>query len=125
MNRIRRVGLILLLVASALAQQKAEQAEPVRPTTWQAPETEIHGKLTAARTRALPDSVFAFPRVRKEPLTDAAHVRSAIARFAQVKGVTDEERDLACANIRKAAAFFGVRLRETDWRQWASGRHPQ
>lgn len=29
---------------------------------------------------------FAFPKQRKEPLNDAAHVRNAIARFDQVKG---------------------------------------
>jgi hypothetical protein len=37
----------------------------------------------------LPDSVFAFPRQRKEPLTDADHVRNALARFDQVEGVSD------------------------------------
>lgn len=123
-----RVSLLLLLVMPLFSQQKPAQAEPMAPetqrTTWQAPETDIHGKLTAARTRALPDSVFAFPRLRKEPLTDAAHVRSAIARFGQVKGVPDEERDLAFANIRKAAAAFGVRLKQTDWRQLASPGRP-
>jgi hypothetical protein len=31
----------------------------------------------------LPGSVFAFPKQRKEPLTDARHVRNAIARFDQ------------------------------------------
>jgi len=42
-------------------------------TTWQ-PHTE-HGDLT---TRSdLPESVFAFPEQRKEPLTDADHVRNA------------------------------------------------
>jgi hypothetical protein len=59
--------------------------------------------------------VFAFPRERKEPLTDAQHVRSAIARFNQVTGVTDEERDLAFANIQKAAAYYGVELSERSW----------
>jgi hypothetical protein len=33
--------------------------------------------------------VFAFPDERKEPLTDARHVRNAIARFNQVEGVSD------------------------------------
>jgi hypothetical protein len=60
----------------------------------------------------LPDNVFAFPGERKEPLTDAQHVRGAIARFNQVTGVTDEERDLAFANIQKAAAYYGVELSE-------------
>ena len=49
---------------------------------------------------ALPDSVFAFPRQRKEPLTDSSHVRNALARFDQVEGVSDADRDLAFANIK-------------------------
>ncbi|MBV9276940.1 MAG: hypothetical protein JOZ97_01745 [Candidatus Eremiobacteraeota bacterium] len=59
---------------------------------------------------ALPSSAFAFPKERKEPLTDAAHVRSAVARFDQVDGVSNEERDIALANIKKAAQYYGVRL---------------
>jgi hypothetical protein len=51
-------------------------------TTWK-PHTE-HGKLTSQSE--LPDSVFAFPKQRKEPLTDASHVRNALARFDQVEG---------------------------------------
>jgi hypothetical protein len=47
-----------------------------RKTTW-APHTK-QGWLTAQSD--LPDSVFAFPHQRKEPLTDAAHVRNALAR---------------------------------------------
>jgi len=65
---------------------------------------------------ALPNSAFAFPKERKEPLTDAAHVRSAIARFDQVDGVSDHERDVAFANIKKAAQYYGVRLSKTTWR---------
>ena len=79
--------------------------------TWE-PHTK-HGQLTTQSD--LPSSVFAFPRERKEPLTDASHVRSAIARFNQVTGVTDDERDLAFANIQKAAAHYGVQLSESSW----------
>jgi hypothetical protein len=68
----------------------------------------------AARAK-LPDSVFAFPNERKEPLTDAAHVRSAIARFGEVRGVSDAERAEAFENIRAAAGHFGVTLRATSW----------
>ena len=64
----------------------------------------------------LPDSVFAFPRQRKEPLTDADHVRNALARFDQVEGVSDADRDLAFANIKAAAAYYGVDVRENSWR---------
>lgn len=64
----------------------------------------------------LPESVFAFPRQRKEPMTDADHVRNALARFDQVEGVSDSDRDLAFANIKAAAAYYGVELRERSWR---------
>jgi hypothetical protein len=63
----------------------------------------------------LPDTVFAFPRQRKEPLTDAQHVRNAVARFDQVSDVSDEDRALAFANIEKAANYYNVRLSETSW----------
>jgi hypothetical protein len=70
---------------------------------------------------SLPESVFAFPKQRKEPLTDAEHVRNAIARFDQVIDVSDEDRALAFANIEKAARHYGVNVSETDWRQLGSG----
>jgi hypothetical protein len=70
----------------------------------------------------LNDSAYAFPKEKKEPMTDASHVRNAIARFDQVKGVTDEERELAFANIKAAAKHFGVEMKETHWRQL--GNHP-
>jgi hypothetical protein len=50
-------------------------------------------------------------------MTDASHVRSALARFNQVTDVSDAERDIAFANIKKAARHYNVELRETDWRQ--------
>jgi hypothetical protein len=70
----------------------------------------------------LPDSVFAFPQQRKEPLTDASHVRNAVARFDQVEDVSDADRDLAWANIEKAAQYYGVDLSETDWHQLVTSR---
>lgn len=82
-------------------------------TTWMP--FEQHGEI---HDRAeLPESVFAFPRLRKEPLTDAAHVKDALARFDQVEGASDADRDLAFANIKKAAAHYGLDVHETDWRQ--------
>ncbi len=87
-------------------------------TTWQ-PHTK-HGRLTTQSD--LPDSVFAFPNQRKEPLTDANHVRDALARFDQVEGVSDEERDLAFANIKKAAEYYGINVHETDWRELGKRR---
>jgi hypothetical protein len=66
--------------------------------------------------------VYAFPKRRKELLTDAAHVKNALARFDQVKGVSDEDRDLAFANIKKAAQHYGIDVAEKDWRDL--GRKP-
>lgn len=86
-------------------------------TTWTAPKQNESGHLDAAERRALPDSAYAFPKQRKEPLLDASHVRNALARFDQVEGVSDGDRDVAFANIRKAAAHFGVALHELDWRE--------
>jgi hypothetical protein len=63
------------------------------------------------------DKTFAFPRVRKEPLNDARHVRNAIARFDQVRDVTDQERDEAFRRIKRAAAKFGVDMSETRWQE--------
>ncbi len=85
--------------------------------TWKPHEK--HGDLTERGD--LPDSVYAFPKKRKEPLTDAKHVRNAIARFDQVRGVSDEERDLAFANIKKAAKHYDVDVSEDQWGEL--GRH--
>ncbi|MGN2245943.1 DUF6582 domain-containing protein [Frateuria sp. GZRR35] len=60
---------------------------------------------------------FAFPKERKEPLEDASHVRNAIARFDQVKGVTDDERDEAWERIKAAAKKFDVDVSEDSWRE--------
>ncbi len=72
------------------------------------------GDTGAARAK-LPDSAFAFPVERKEPLTDADHVRSAIARFGEVRGVTEGERAQAFANIRAAAGYYGVNVTASSW----------
>jgi hypothetical protein len=88
--------------------------------TWRAPHPEEHGRLDAAQVNDLPESAFAFPHSRKEPMTDASHVRNAIARFDQVEDASDEERDLAFANIKRAAEHFGIRMKETSWRQLGS-----
>jgi hypothetical protein len=61
--------------------------------------------------------VFVFPAQRKEPLTDAKHVRNAVARFDQVTDVSDDERALAFANIEKAAKHYHVDLSETSWQE--------
>ena len=87
--------------------------------TWKPHER--HGHLTTQSD--LPDSVYAFPKQRKEPLTDAQHVRNAVARFDQVIDVSDADRALAFANIEKAANYYDVNLAETSWHDL--GIHPQ
>ncbi|MCW6003962.1 hypothetical protein K1W54_05100 [Micromonospora sp. CPCC 205371] len=74
-------------------------------------------ELDAAERDAMPDSAYAFPRARKEPLNDASHVRNAIARFDQVQDVTDEERREAFQRIQRAADKFGVEMSATRWQE--------
>ena len=81
---------------------------------------EVHGRVT--KQSDLPDSVYAFPKQRKEPLTDAEHVRNAVARFDQVINVSDADRALAFANIEKAAKYYAVNLGETSWHDFRARR---
>jgi hypothetical protein len=78
------------------------------------------GMSTADKDR-LADSEFAFSEERKEPLSDAGHVRNAIARFDQVEGVSDAERDRAWKRIVAAAKKFDVEVSEDDWRDLFEG----
>ncbi|MGC2130983.1 MAG: DUF6582 domain-containing protein [Candidatus Aquilonibacter sp.] len=55
-------------------------------------------------------------------MTDASHVRNAIARFDQVEGVSDSDRDLAWANILKAAQEYGVHVSEKSWHELGKKR---
>jgi hypothetical protein len=88
--------------------------------TWQAMQITWKPLDRPASKRAeLPQSAFAFPAERKEPLVDASHVRSAVARFAQVQGVSDGERAQAFANIKAAAAYFGVTVGAKSWHDLA------
>jgi len=74
-------------------------------------------KLDTEERNDLSTGNFAFPKERKEPLEDASHVRNAIARFDQVKGVSDEERDEAWKRIKAAAKKHGVEVNEKSWRE--------
>ena len=74
-------------------------------------------KLSAEERDELPVKEFAFPKQRKEPIEDAAHVRAAIARFNQVQDVTDQERDEAWERIKRAAKKHDVELQEDSWRE--------
>jgi hypothetical protein len=72
-------------------------------------------KITQATRDHVSDEQFAFPDERKEPIHDAAHVRNAIARFNQVKGVSDAERDAAWKRIKAAAKKHNVDIDEKSW----------
>ncbi|WP_432839415.1 DUF6582 domain-containing protein [Dactylosporangium sp. CA-092794] len=72
-------------------------------------------ELDAAGRNAMPDRTYAFPRLRKEPLNDASHVRNAIARFDQVRDASDAERREAFTRIKRAADRYGVELSATRW----------
>ncbi|MFC4295991.1 DUF6582 domain-containing protein [Novosphingobium tardum] len=74
-------------------------------------------KLDEAKRDKLSEGRFAFPEQRKEPLEDASHVRNAIARFDQVEGVSDDERDAAWRRIKDAAKKHGVDVSEKSWRE--------
>jgi len=94
------------------------ERSPHETPTWRPPadSEQFGGTLDAAQTDRLPDSAFAFPGLRKEPLVSASHVRNALARFDQVGGASDADRALAFANIREAASYFGVHVTENSWR---------
>ena len=90
-------------------------------STWKPHEE--HGDLSSADRKDLPNAVYAFPKLRKEPLTDASHVRNAIARFDQVKDVSDTDRDQAFANIQAAAKHYNVDMPEKSWHDLGKKPH--
>jgi hypothetical protein len=96
---------------------KARQAQSTRARGANVPRRG-EGMSTAEKDR-LADQEFAFPKERKEPLTDARHVRNAIARFDQVEGVSDAERDRAWQRILAAAERHGVEVSADSWRDLA------
>jgi len=74
-------------------------------------------ELSEKQRDHLDEDQFAFPKERKEPLNNASHVRNAIARFNQVEGVSDVERDAAWRRIKKAADKHGVEVNEKSWHE--------
>lgn len=112
----------------ATDRQKAAARENIKKAR-QAQSDRAHGKdvprqregLSTAEENDLSKSEFAFPKERKEPLTDAKHVRNAIARFDQVEGVSDRERDQAWRRIKAAAKRYDVEVSESSWRDLAKG----
>jgi hypothetical protein len=74
-------------------------------------------ELNEKQRDRLDEDQFAFPKERKEPLNNASHVRNAMARFNQVEGVSDSERDEAWSRIKRAAKKHGVEINEKSWRE--------
>ncbi|HEY6469223.1 MAG TPA: DUF6582 domain-containing protein [Candidatus Dormibacteraeota bacterium] len=83
--------------------------------------TKHGGDLGSHERNTLGSTSFAFTKQRKEPLIDADHVRNAVARFDQVEGVSDADRDRAWRRIRAAARRFGVEIQARGWRQLMAG----
>jgi hypothetical protein len=98
--------------------EKARQAQSARAKGAEVPRSP--GMSTAEKDR-LRASDFAFPNERKEPLVDAQHVRNAVARFDQVEGFSDRERDQAWKRIQRAAKRFAVDVDADDWRELLVG----
>jgi hypothetical protein len=104
------------------ARKNLEKARAARSARAHGKRAPRHGEgLSTAEKDRLADSQFAFPDERKEPLTDAAHVRNAIARFDQVEGVSDAERDRAWKRITAAAERFDVEVSASSWRELFEG----
>ena len=78
-------------------------------------------ELSTRQKNRMSAQTFAFPKKRKEPLNDARHVRNAVARFDQVEGVTEKERDNAWRRIRAAARKYGVHIEAKGWRSLMKG----
>lgn len=68
-------------------------------------------KLSTEKRAELKPQQFACPRDRKLPLTDAAHVRNAMARFDQVES-TFCHPATARRRILSAAKKFGIDVSE-------------
>jgi hypothetical protein len=89
--------------------KKAVKVSSTRRRKGMAPKTGRH-PLSSHAEREIPSTKFAFPKERKEPLTDARHVRNAIARFNQVEGVSESERNAAWRRIMSAAKKYGIEV---------------
>ncbi|MHB8688934.1 MAG: DUF6582 domain-containing protein [Candidatus Dormibacteraceae bacterium] len=91
------------------------------PANKKAATRKLSTGLSTRQKGRMASGTFAFPKARKEPLNDARHVRNAIARFDQVEGVSESERDAAWKRIRTAARKFGVEVKVRGWRTLMNG----
>ncbi len=90
--------------------KKAVTVSAARRRKGVAPKRGKH-PLSSQAERQIPSGKFAFPKERKEPLTDPRHVRNAVARFNQVEGVSQAERNAAWRRIKSAAKKYGIEIR--------------
>jgi hypothetical protein len=102
------------------ARRNLESARAAKKSTRTRPQKRS-SRLSTADQNDLPASKFAFPDQRKEPLTDAKHVRNAIARFDQVEGVSDRDRTAAWKRIKAAAKKYDVEIEAGSWRDLMRG----
>ena len=93
--------------------EKARAAQSARAHGKQVPQSS--DTISTHDKNQLRDTEFAFPEQRKEPLTDADHVRNAIARFDQVEGVSNADREKAWGRITRAARRFDIEVSEKSW----------
>ena len=80
-------------------------------TTWK-PHTE-HGDLTTRSN--LPDSVYAFPKQKKEPLTDASQRRKLLRQLLVVGIIRAHQRRFARIVTRYVFSAFRL-ISDTNWR---------
>lgn len=105
------------------ASNYADEAHPpTRSNMATSHKSHSSHELSSEDRKQMSDSEYAFPKQRKEPLSDASHVRNAIARFDQVKDVSDQDREEAFHRIKTAAKKHGVEMKETSWKEL--GKHP-
>jgi hypothetical protein len=103
------------------ARQNLEKARQAQSARSRGERTPPSPGLRTAQENRMADEEFAFPKERKEPLVDARHVRNAIARFSQVEGVSDRERDQAWKRIQQAAKRYDIEIEADSWRELSQG----
>jgi len=103
------------------ARRNLKKARAAKKSASTGPKQKRSGTLSTADQNDLPSSRFAFPDQRKEPLTDARHVRNAIARFDQVEDVSDRDRAAAWKRIKAAAKKYDIEVEAGSWRELMRG----
>ena len=109
----------------ATTKKTAAKKSPAKKTAKKAAKKQSAGELSTTKRNSLSKETFAFPKERKEPLNNASHVRNAIARFDQTKGVSDTERTAAFKRIKTAAKKFGVEVPEGSWKDLGKKPHTE